>query len=111
MGTLATIGINNNLTACKTSVTMWPANNELACRVNEILDTVIEQGQNLLAYLLLHPWHQYFYYVLAYLCQHGVIVVVAVGILDEVVVLCTYNNGVYTLRHTIVAILYRYLAL
>ena len=111
MGTLATIGINYNLTARKTCITMRTTYDELACRIDEVLDVVIEQGQDLLAHLLLYSWHQYLYNILAYLSQHGIIIVVAVGIFNEIVVLCTYHNGVYALRNTIVAILYCHLAL
>ena len=90
---------------------MRSTDHELSCRVYEILDVAVEEPEHFLSYLLLHSRYEDVYHVLADFLEHSLVVVGTVGILDEVVVLCTYNNGVYTLRHTIVAILYRYLAL
>ena len=90
---------------------MGAADDELARRVDEILDVVVEEGEYLVAHQSLDPRYEDVYHVLAYLPEHGLIVVGAVGLLDEVVVLGGNHDGVDALRDVVVGILHRHLAL
>ena len=111
MSALATIGVYDNLSTSQTSISVRTTDYELTCRVNKVFDIIVEQSQHLVANLRFNSWHKNIDNILANLCEHSLIVIVAVSILYEIVVLSAYYDGVDTLRYTIVAIFYSHLAL
>ena len=111
MSTLASIGVNDNLSTCQASISVRTTDYELACRVNEVFDIVVEQSQHFVANLSLNSWYKNVDNIFANFCEHSFVVIVAGSILYEIVVLGAYYDSVDTLRYTIVAIFYSNLAL
>ena len=106
MSALASVCVNDNLAACKTSVTVRTSDNKLSCRVDKILDVVVKQRKHLLAVnLLLDTRHEDILHVFLYTCQHSVIVRV------KLVVLCRNHDGVYAAGLAVVVVFNRNLAL
>ena len=105
MGTLASIGVDNNLASGKTRIAMRTADDKLARGVHIILDVIVEQGEHLLGVnLLLNPGNEDVEYIFTDALLHGLI-----GI--ELVVLGRHHDGIDTLGNTIVAVLDGHLAL
>ena len=48
MGTLASVGVNDNLTSSQSGVTVRSANNELSSRIDIILDVIAKEVEHLL---------------------------------------------------------------
>ena len=85
---------------------MRTTNDKLARGVDQILYVVVEECEDGLRLdLCLHPRHEYFLHILLNLGQHCLVVV------HEGVVLGRYDDGDNALRHTLVAIFHRHLAL
>ena len=87
MSTFASIGINDNFTTGKTSITMRTTYHELACRIDIILDVIIKQGQHLFTQLLLDTRNQDIDHVLSDFCQHSLIIIVTISIFNKVIML------------------------
>ena len=105
MSTLATIGIYNNLSARKPSITMRTTNYKLTCGVYIIFDIVMEKGEHTFGMqLLFHPWHENIDNIVLNPGLHGL-----VG--GKFIMLCGNYDGVYALRDVIVAILHCHLTL
>ena len=106
MCALASIGVDNNLSAGQTGVAMRTANHKLACRIDKILNIVAKQSQYLRAVNLgFDAWDENVDDVGLDPGEH----LLVVGI--KLVVLCADHDGVDTLWDTIVAVLNGYLAL
>ena len=106
MGALAAVCVYDNLAACKTSVAVRATDNKLACRVDKVLDVVVEQGEHLVAvYLRLDARHKDVEHVVLNLGKHALVVVV------KLVVLCRHNDGVDALWYALLRVFYRNLAL
>ena len=105
MSTLAAISIDNDLTACKTCVSVGTTNDEFTSGVHVVFDVRIEEFKYFLGmYLLFYTWNKDVDHIILDLCQHFLIIV-------KFIVLCAHHNGVDTLRYAIVAVLYRHLTL
>ena len=111
MSTLTSISIYDNLTASKTRITMRATDNKLTCRVYKVLDVIVEESQYLVAQVCLYSWNQDIDYILANLCQHSIIIVLAICLLDEIIMLGRNYDGIDALRDIIVRILDGNLAL
>ena len=111
VSSLATVGIYDDLTASKTGISVRTTDNELTCRVYEIFDIVVEKAKHLLAELSFYTRNKDIQHILTNLGKHSLIIVAAVGLLDEVVVLCADNDGIDALRNVIIRIFDSYLAL
>ena len=105
MSTTATIGVNDDLTARKTCVAMRSADYELTCRIDEVLDIVIEERQNLWVFQLsLDTWNKYILHIILNFGKHLLVLI-------EIIMLGRDNDSVDALRNVVVAILYGYLRL
>ena len=45
MSALAAVGVDDDLAACQAGIAVRPADDEFSCRVDEILDALLEQIQ------------------------------------------------------------------
>ena len=105
MGTLAAIGIDDDLTSRQTGVPVGAANDELTRGVDIVLDVESEEIEHFLAaYLLLYTGYQDVDDIVLDACQHLLVLV-------KFVVLGRDDDGVDTLGHTCVTILHGDLAL
>ena len=106
VSSLSAIGIDDNLTARQTSISMGAANHELTCWIDKVFDVVAKETEHRLGVnLLLHTRNQDIDDILANLVEHTLVVRV------KLVVLRRYHDGVDALRNTIVTVLYGHLAL
>ena len=106
MSTFASVSVNDNLTACQTSIAVGASDDEFTCGVHEVFDIEPEQIKHLLGvYLLLYPWNQDVHHVVFDSGEHPLVVGV------ELIVLCRYDNGVDALGDAFFAVLDCYLTL
>ena len=100
VGSLAAVGVDDNLTAGQSGVAVRTADDELTRRVDVVLDVEAEEVEYLLrVYLLLHARDEDVDDVVLDLGQHRVVV-------GKLVVLCRDDDGVNALGDALVAILY-----
>ena len=83
MGTLATIGVDDDLTACQTRVTVRTTDNKLTRGVHVVFDVETEEIEHLLrVYLLFHTGDKDIDYIVLDLGKHPLIIGV------KLIVLC-----------------------
>ena len=116
MRALAAISVDDDLTAGETRVAVRTADDELAGGVDVVFNVVVEEGEHFLAELRLYARNENVDHVLADLGEHllvGFELCLARLVLGfhEVVVLGRDDDGVDALRHAVVAVLNRHLAL
>ena len=98
MGTLASVGVHDYLTARETGVSVRSTNDKLTRGVDIVLDVFIEECQYLgFLYSLQHARHQYLPHVPLYLPLHGLIAV-------KFIVLGGEDDGIDTQRCTSVGV-------
>src|SRR5574344_352264 len=102
MSALTSISIYNDLTTGKTCISMRTTNHELTCRVYEVLDVIIEESQHLITQVSLYSWNQDIDYILTNLCQHSIIIVLTICLLDEIIMLGRNYDGIDALWDIIV---------
>ena len=105
VSTLASVGIDNDLTARQSRVTVRSADDELTRGIDMIDDVVVEEGEYFFIALSLHAWNQHIDDIVFDLLQHECIVV------HELVVLRGYHDGVDALRNAFVAVFNGHLTL
>ena len=111
MCTLTTISIHDNLTTCQTGISMRTTDNKLTCRIDEILDVIIEKRQYLVAQLCFHAWDENVDNILTNLSQHSIVIIITHCILDKIIMLSRNNDCINTLRNIVIRVFYRYLTL
>ena len=118
MSTTTSVGINNNLTTRKTCITVRTTDNELACGVY-VQDIIIANkiGQTITGALQtsLHAGNQDILHIVTNQTLHHLLSLLLRTVLGrsyELIVLCRYNDRVYTDRVTCsLVVLHRHLAL
>ena len=81
---------------------MRTTNHELTCRVYEVLDVIIEESQHLITQVSLYSWNQDIDYILTNLCQHSIIIVLTICLLDKIIMLGRNYDGIDALWDIIV---------
>ena len=100
------VGVNDDFPSGQTGVSVWSSDDEYACRVDVVLDFVMEECKHFLAvYLFLHPRDEDVDDIVLDDFQHRFLVLV------EIIVLRGDDDGVYALRYALVRIFDRHLAL
>ena len=106
MCTLATIGVDNNLSSSQSGISVGTANDKLTRGIDIIFDVVAKQVKHLFRmYLGLDTRDEDVDDVLANLLEHTLVVSV------ELIVLRRDHNGIDTLGYPLVTVLNRHLAL
>ena len=105
MGTLAAVGVDDDLSTGESRVAMRSADDELAGGVDMIDDVVVEEVEHLLAAACLHTWDEDVDDVVPDLPEHRLVVV------EKFVVLGRHDDGMDTQRTVVVAILNSHLTL
>ena len=105
VGTLAAVGVDDNLATGQSGVAVGAADDELTRRIDEIMNVVVEQRQYLFATLGLDARNQNMDNIFVNLGQHGLVVV------HKLVVLRAHDDGVDALRRIVFIIFNRHLTL
>jgi len=109
MCSATSIGIDDDLSAGQSGISVRASDHEFPGGVDKILDVIVEQCAQFLAGFGFHARHQYADYILSNLGEHVFIglspcLVAAVLGLYEGVVLCRHDDGVYAQRLVVVAV-------
>ena len=90
---------------------MRATNNELTGWVYKIFDIIVEESQNLVAQVCLDTWNQDIEYILTNLCQHSLVIVLTICLLDEIIMLGRNDDGIDALWNIIIRVLDSHLTL